>query len=347
MNALFKKHFWVIVLLAIAAMAWLVAAGLGDYVSSRLFVAPEATTTESRSTVTAANLALGRLDKTVDASRALLGRNVFDLDPPEDEPAAEGDDEAAEGAEGDDAADAGDKAKSDDELEQSDLPIDLVGTIAADEPEDSMATVRIDGAVKLAWVGTEFMEGKARIVKIAPRHIVMKEIDGLKLVKLWQDKVAEASAQGPRKFQPGHRGGRPGLPAQGAHGRPMPTAQPSVARADYSQGVKKTGAYDYELDRSMLDEQLQDLTALGSQARIVPNYRNGKYEGFKLVGVRPGSLYRAIGIRSGDVVKSINGKPIDSPNKAIELFDKLKSSDQIALEIERRGQAKQLNYNIK
>ena len=97
----------------------------------------------------------------------------------------------------------------------------------------------------------------------------------------------------------------------------------------------------------MLDEQLQDLSKLGTQARVVPNYRNGKYEGFKLVGVRPGSLYRAIGVRSGDVIKSINGNAIDSPNKALDLFDKLKNSSHIDLDIERRGQPKQFAYDIK
>ena len=118
------------------------------------------------------------------------------------------------------------------------------------------------------------------------------------------------------------------------------------AKKDLSKGVKKTGPYDYQIDRGMLDEQLQDLSKLGSQARVVPNYRNGKYEGFKLVGVRPGSLYRSIGVRSGDVIKSVNGKAIDSPNKALELFEQLKASSNIQLEIERRGQPKQPNYAI-
>ena len=55
----------------------------------------------------------------------------------------------------------------------------------------------------------------------------------------------------------------------------------------------------------------------------------------------------SIGIRSGDVIKSINGKPIDSPNKALDLFEQLKNSSNINLDIERRGQPKQLNYDIK
>ena len=111
--------------------------------------------------------------------------------------------------------------------------------------------------------------------------------------------------------------------------------------------MTKTGAYDYSIDRSMIDKQLADLPTLQSQARVVPHYKDNQYQGFKLVGVRPGSLYRAIGIRSGDVITSVNGNKIDSPNKALELFEQLKSSSNIQVEIERRGQAKTLGYTIK
>ena len=96
----------------------------------------------------------------------------------------------------------------------------------------------------------------------------------------------------------------------------------------------------------MLDEQLNDLATLGSQARVVPNYVGGKYSGFKLVGVRPSSLYRAIGIRSGDVIKRINGMEIDSPNKALQLFDKLQNSRRISLDLQRGGVSRTLYYTI-
>jgi len=144
----------------------------------------------------------------------------------------------------------------------------------------------------------------------------------------------------------------------GPGGRPPPvvptpaTPTPPVsgvegAGADeVAQGVTKTGAYDYTLDRKMLDKQLADLSKLQSEARVVPHYKDNSYQGFKLVGVRPGSLYRAIGIRSGDVITAVNGNKIDSPNKALELFEQLKSSSNISVEIERRGQPKTLGYTI-
>ena len=189
---------------------------------------------------------------------------------------------------------------------------------------------------------------KASVMAIAPRHIVLKEGAELKVVRLWDERTAGGGGKGPKNAR------RPGRDrSTNSPVKPKPTAKAAekskgkTERKDFSKGVRKTAPYDYEIDRGMLDEQLQDLSALGSQARVVPNYRNGKYEGFKLVGVRPGSLYRAIGVRSGDVIKSVNGKPIDSPNKALDLFEKLKGSSNISLDIERRGQPKQLSYTIK
>jgi general secretion pathway protein C len=138
---------------------------------------------------------------------------------------------------------------------------------------------------------------------------------------------------------------RPNPNDSAAPGEPTAGAAPA-ASADFAQYVQKDSENSYKINRQMLDEQLQDLTQLGMQARVIPNYRNGKYEGFKLVGVRPGSLYRAIGIRSGDIVRSINGKAINSPNKAMELFSEFKNAQNMTLEIERRGQIEKIDYTI-
>jgi general secretion pathway protein C len=96
----------------------------------------------------------------------------------------------------------------------------------------------------------------------------------------------------------------------------------------------------------MLNEKLNDLESLARQARVIPHYRDGKPQGFKLVGVRPGSLYSHIGIRSGDVLKAVNGDEISSPNKALEMYEKLKNSSNVTLEIERRGRPISLDYKI-
>jgi general secretion pathway protein C len=338
MSALFKKHFWVLNLGALALLAWLTSLTVNEVTGGMLFVAPTPPSISVAESGQAEAAKRGRVPSDEDARDTLDERHVFDLNPMED-------DIAASGGEDDDEKDEETEPTGEGDLEESDLPIDLMGTLVSPDAEQSMATLSIDGANKLAWIGSEFMEGKAKIVTIAPRHIIIQEGVAMTVVKLWSDK-AKAGPKGRGKTKDAARGrGARDKKAKAKSGAKSKPERPG--RKDYSKGVKKTGPYDYQIDRGMLDEQLKDLSELGRQARVVPNYRNGKYEGFKLVGVRPGSLYRSIGVRSGDVIKSINGKPIDSPNKALDLFEQLKNSSSINLEIERRGQPKQLNYSIK
>lgn len=113
------------------------------------------------------------------------------------------------------------------------------------------------------------------------------------------------------------------------------------------QGVREVGANHYQLERKMLDEQFADLTQLARQARVIPHYRDGRPQGYKLIGIRAKSLYSHIGLRSGDLIKRINGTAINSPNDALSLFEKLKSSDTVSLEVERAGQPVMLEYTIK
>ncbi len=126
---------------------------------------------------------------------------------------------------------------------------------------------------------------------------------------------------------------------------PEASARGTVPEA-YSSWVRKIAQYEYLLLRSGLDAQLADLDALARQARIVPNFRDGVYQGFKLVGIRPGSLYRALGIRSGDVIMTVNGAAISSPNEALTLFETLREAQRIEFGVERRGREITVVYQI-
>ena len=53
--------------------------------------------------------------------------------------------------------------------------------------------------------------------------------------------------------------------------------------------------------RPSLDKALANLNDLAMQARIVPAFKDGQAEGFKLFSIRPDSLYSKIGIVNGDV----------------------------------------------
>jgi general secretion pathway protein C len=112
------------------------------------------------------------------------------------------------------------------------------------------------------------------------------------------------------------------------------------------EGITKTGDNRYEITRAKLDATLSNLNDIATQARIVPNFKNGTSNGFKLFSIRPNSLYSAIGIQNGDVITQINGYDMNSPEKALELYTKLKDSRNVKLTYERNGQSVSSEYNI-
>ena len=129
-----------------------------------------------------------------------------------------------------------------------------------------------------------------------------------------------------------------------------PSKKPSKrnnANNKYKDGIKEVSPGRFEVDRAMLDEQLADLDSLMRQARAIPHYKRGKPAGFKVVGIRSNSIFRHLGLKSGDVLKSVGGEELTSINKAFGLFEKLKSSENFSLDIERKGKVSSFEYNIK
>jgi general secretion pathway protein C len=330
MDVLFKKYFWALNLLALAAGGYLVGSTVNDYLVAKVLRGPTGTLIAPSTGEVKV-----QPDKMAEEpiGEILASRRPFNSDPPvEEAPPAPPVETPAEEPEK--------QAETSGEMEESALDVSLVGTLVYPDPSMSMATVKLANASKLVRVGTE-LEGKAKIVRIERRYLVVEEEGKTKVIRLWGEKKAAgaAGATGP--------GGRPAVPQQPMPSNPATPPPANAAAPDWKEGVTKVSETEYQISRSMLDEQLQDLSQLGMQARIVPNYRNGKYEGFKLVGVRPNSLYRAIGIRSGDIIKRINGAEINSPNKAIELFEQFKASNNIAMDVERRGQVQTFQYTVK
>ncbi len=131
---------------------------------------------------------------------------------------------------------------------------------------------------------------------------------------------------------------------------PMARAAPAMAQAAPGgpgpDGVQKVTDNRYEVKKKFIDDTLSNLNSVATQARIVPSFKNGVANGFKLFSIQPGSLYTAIGVENGDVIQKINGYEINSPDKALEVYQKLRESPHITIEIERNGQIIRKEYNV-
>ncbi len=340
METLIKRHFWVINLLGLGVIAWLAAGSINAGIGVMLAQAGRG---EDKVKIAAATgdtrvqkrLTDGRLR---DESGALIyGRSIFMIEepppPPEEPEEGEGGTEGADGV--------GEEKPLEATYEPTTLPIKLLGTMVVKPSAFSSGSVEIDKKEqKVVSVGTVLMDGKAEVVLIARNYLVLKEDNKLTVALMFTGKEGEAPAT------PGQPG-QPGQPAPPTERAPVRTTTPApTAKVGEVQGVKKTGAYSYELDRAHVKEKIKDVTKLGGEVRPVPNYHNGKYEGVKMLGMGDSSLFKEIGFENGDILEAVNGEKMDSANKSLALYEALKSKSRLTVLIERDGIAKTLRYTI-
>jgi membrane-associated protease RseP (regulator of RpoE activity) len=117
--------------------------------------------------------------------------------------------------------------------------------------------------------------------------------------------------------------------------------------AALERGIKKVGERRYEVQRSTLELVMGNLALLSRSARIMPDLRNGKPHGLRLVAVMPNGPLAKIGLQKGDVILSINGSEMTSVQNALELYGKLKSAHEVALGLERGGKKVSQDYTIR
>ena len=84
-----------------------------------------------------------------------------------------------------------------------------------------------------------------------------------------------------------------------------------------------------------------------SKLRIKPHFTEGKPDGFQISRIKKGSLFQTMGFQSGDIIKSVNGQDIYSAEDIMKLYNTLKDSAFFSIGIERKKQAKTLNFKVR
>jgi type II secretory pathway component PulC len=82
------------------------------------------------------------------------------------------------------------------------------------------------------------------------------------------------------------------------------------------------------------------------KATIEPYVRNGQTEGLQLTGLENIPMADMIGLRSGDVVQSVNGQQLTSKQKAFQVLMKAKTQSKIDIQLLRDGQSRNLSFDL-
>jgi general secretion pathway protein C len=194
-------------------------------------------------------------------------------------------------------------------LEPTNLKLDLLGTITGDKKE-AYAVIE-DTATKqqnLFRIGDTIQNAT---VKMILREKVVLNVNGKdEILKI------EKNREGSKNFN--------------AHTAALQTGR--------SQNVN--------VRRSQLESAVKNVNNLMKEIRIQPNFSNGKPDGLRLTGIRPDSIFYNMGLKSGDILMSVNGKEIKSVDDAFSFYQNLQSSPSVQLQIKRRGQLKTIDYHI-
>lgn len=125
-----------------------------------------------------------------------------------------------------------------------------------------------------------------------------------------------------------------------------PNKSSAFPPAPIGEAAPPSDLENIKLVRSEIQESINDVNNLMKQARIRPHFTDGKPDGLTITGVRPDSIFTKLGLQSGDVITSVDGKEIQSVDDALRLYQSLKSSPKASVQVRRRGELKTMDYSI-
>ena len=313
-----RQHGWAVNLLFVATGAFFVASGVNAVVERQIRMVPALEDVPPP----APRAATGGSSR--QPLSALAERNLMALKRENLTPASE--------AAGSPTAVSG-RNFTESELQPCSLSATLRATIVADEPEWSMALLVNNNTREPQMYtineGGNQISDDAFLVAIRSREVVVRRRDHFERCSGEGDLPAPTAA--------------PVAMAQsGFNGEDPPDPTPGDMT-----GVTKLSETEYKVERAEIDRVLANLNEVATQARLVPSFKNGKPNGFKIFSIRSGSIYSKIGMQNGDVILKINGFEMNSPDRALEVYSKLRDATSLTIEITRRGINMTMSYAIR
>ncbi len=314
MQDLVKRYFWLVGVIAVIASAYFAASATGSVLEAKLLGDPaEAPKIPPPLVVEVKPTAVVRTK----AGAPVADRNMFcsDCKPPEV------------------AAPAANAALPPGTVVPTQLHLVLIATSVGSDPKYSFATILNTDTQKQGgyFVGDEIPDtGAVKEIHFKYVDFENKALNRTERVGLFGEVPPPA----------------PPPVAVAVADKPPGDPDDEMANA-VAAGIKKLDESNYEISRNLVDKVLANPMAVAKGARVVPSVKDGKANGFKLYAIRPSSVYAQIGLANGDTIHAINGFDLTSPDKALEVYTKVKEATALQVQVTRRGKEMTINYAIK
>ncbi len=210
----------------------------------------------------------------------------------------------------------------------------LVGAVVSPrDPEWSFAAIAgtSDGKTMLYREGSTV--DTSRVVAVHSERVVMAGTSGACQLQMFEEEEAVA---GVPKVNPAANAAADRRDARNA----------GLSEDELTDGISKISDTQFTIQRSLVDKALANQGSLMKTARVIPHEEDGRVTGVKLYGIRRNSLLGRLGIRNGDMLRTINGFDMTSPDTALEAYSRLRSADKLSLAVKRQNKEMTIEYNI-
>jgi general secretion pathway protein C len=312
MDVMIKKYFWVVPAFTVVVCAILAAKAVNYHVASK-FLADSSKPAKVPADIKKVKPKTSSKKKT---EEGFVKRNMFCA---ECEPVVAVADEGVASTGG---------------IQTTSLPLLLVATNVSTIPEESFATIRNTSTERQGAYGLHSDIPEAgEVVEIRGRYVDFKNKATRRVERIaFNNKVASA----PKKTAPTTKTDKGGK--KNARAELMEMVE---------EGVNKVNDTTWEIDRSLVEKVTENPAMVARGARVVPSIKQGKTVGIKLYAIRPSSVYAKIGLMNGDTIHSINNFELNSLQKGLEIYTKVREANNLSVSVTRRGKPLTLTYRIK
>jgi hypothetical protein len=120
---------------------------------------------------------------------------------------------------------------------------------------------------------------------------------------------------------------------------PLPTAEVAA--------VQKPSPPPGALFRQDVDDAVEEgLGYFLQRVTVDPDLAGGKFQGFRIVELRPVEYWQGVDLKPGDVVTKVNGLPIERDIDAYQVFQGLRAAPELRVTFTRGGAQRELVYAI-
>ncbi len=126
-----------------------------------------------------------------------------------------------------------------------------------------------------------------------------------------------------------------------------PGAAPASTPSGVGSGIRQVTSDKWMVDRREIEAVVENMPQFLTKARLIPNFTDGKPDGFRIFAIDPGSVYSKIGLVNGDILQRINGVEIKDPANFARVFQQLKDEREITIDLVRNSKRETFTYEIR